>query len=385
MQLLEGKKSRSERRLSMGDELESASQLECVTGLVSVGIINYNSGHCIFKALDHLESQTYRPIEIIIIDNASSDGSDARLTALMYTGPLQFIRLRENVGFSRANNIAIRASRGEYFLALNADAFLAPDYVEHCVKMMWENPETGMVGGKLLSDSNPRIIDSAGMRISKEGLAAERGIGAVDSGQFDTAQEIIGVCAAAALYRRQMLEDIKQNGEYFDEDFFAYHEDVDLCVRSVLQGWKNWYCPAAIARHMRGGSTATMSDTIFHLNWRNTRYMYAKTWRRTLRYWNPFLPLAALAVQWAGTRRSGLRFQAQLVRDLRSVKRKLNAKRREKCAGYNYSNIDRLASPGLLPELLKLMFQKLLRMRTNLRAEPKVHRQSKEYSSDRTS
>jgi GT2 family glycosyltransferase len=331
-------------------------------GLVSIGIINYNSGHYIFRALDHLLSQTYQSIEIIVVDNASSDGSESRLATLARAGQLSYLRLRENVGFSRANNIAIRASHGEFFLALNADAFLAADYIENCIRLLGSDRQIGMVGGKLLSDRDPRIIDSAGTLISKEGLAIERGNGAPDFGQFDTPCEIVGVCAAAALYRREMLEDIKQCGEYFDEDFFAYHEDVDLCVRSILQGWKIWYCPSAAATHVRGGSTSGMSREALYLNWRNNSYLYFKTWRRPIRCWNPLLPLSVLAVYWASTCRQGIHFQMQIVRDLLRVRKKLRNKRRERSREYKYSELDRLTSASFLSQFARARLKKCLRL-----------------------
>jgi GT2 family glycosyltransferase len=244
-------------------------------GLVSVVIINFNSAQYISRCIATLEQQTYRPIEIIIVDNGSTDSSvlavkqmrdDGRV--LLFTG--------NNVGSSKANNRGIRESHGEYILILNADAFPAGEYIEKCVAAFKCNNEIGTVVGKLVSDSNTSIIDSAGIYFFREGLPVDRGFGEADRGQYDTQEYIDGACCAAALYSRKMLEDICLDGEYYDEDFFAFAEDPELSLHSGIRGWRTLYVPTAVVRHVRGGSTATMSEFAYHLNERNMRLMLRK-------------------------------------------------------------------------------------------------------------
>src|SRR5262249_58653681 len=113
----------------------------------------------------------------------------------------------------------------------------------------------GSLSGKLLRGDpveGPSVIDSAGHVLYRNRTALNRGENEPDRGQFDEPAEVFGVCAAAALYRRAMLEDVRVGDDYFDSTFFAYLEDVDLDWRARLRGWKAWYAPAAVAIHERG-------------------------------------------------------------------------------------------------------------------------------------
>jgi GT2 family glycosyltransferase len=247
--------------------------------LVSVVIINFNSGKYIFKCLDKLKAQTYKNIEIIIIDNCSTDGSDKKLEAISKKEAYYYFYSHENMGASKANNMGINNSHGKYVLVLNADMFLETDYIDKCINIFKEDSAVGTVVGKFLSVFDHRIIDSAGIEIYKEGMGGERGIGEIDHGQYDKAEYIAGACCAAAIYRREMLDSIKYKQEYFDEDFFAFIEDVDLSVRALLKGWKTFYRPDAIAYHVRGGSTKNVSDAVLYLAYRNRLYFYEKTFK----------------------------------------------------------------------------------------------------------
>lgn len=245
-------------------------QRNIVRGLVSVVIIDFNSGHYLNRCLTALEDQTYRQIEVIFVDNGSQDGSVALLRAWASVGRIRLFE-GENVGFSKANNLAIRESLGEFVLALNADAFLEPDYLQKCVAAMSENANTGIVSGKLLSERDSSIIDSAGLYIYREGLAVDRGFGKKDVGQFNCREFVDGACAAAALYRRIMLDAISVDGQVFNESFFAFVEDVELSFRAACAGWRTLYIPEAVAYHVRGGSSQSVSEFATYLNERNLR------------------------------------------------------------------------------------------------------------------
>ena len=248
-------------------------------GLVSVVVINYNSGDFIFKCLEHVKKQTYPHIEILVIDNNSQDGSGQRLDELSKNQDIAYFHYGENMGSSRANNIGIEKSQGEYILILNADVFLENDYVEKCVKGFGKDLAIGTVVGKFLSAREKSIIDSAGIILFKEGVGNERGSGEKDHGQYDKEEFIVGACCAAVMYKRKMLQAIRYRREYYDEDFFAFVEDLDLSVRSILLGWKTYYCPSAVAYHVRGGSVKPNNRFIAYLNYRNHEYFYLKTYR----------------------------------------------------------------------------------------------------------
>jgi GT2 family glycosyltransferase len=191
-------------------------------------------------------------IELVVVDNGSADGS---LGLIVDPFPdARIVRNIANEGFCRAHNQAIRLARGEYYLPLNPDVIMLPDYIATLVESLEPRPECGMAGGKLwlrAEDDSLVRIDSTGLFIDRRRRQYLRGHGEVDQGQYDLEGEVFGMDGAAPLYRRTMLEDIQVNGEYFDEAFFVHKEDVDLSWRARLLGWRCWYVPEARAFHQR--------------------------------------------------------------------------------------------------------------------------------------
>jgi len=222
--------------------------------LVSINIVNWNGLHFLSDCIESITLQTYKNIEINIIDNNSSDGS-VDFIKMKYP-EIKLIINNQNEGFSRAHNQAIRISSGEYILPLNFDIILAPKYVEEMVKAIELTFDIGTVSGNLYLLENAEkknIIDSTGVTM-KGMFPADRGQNEIDCGQYNKIEYVFGASGAAPLFRRKMLEDIKLNKEYFDEDYYLYVEDVDLCWRAQLFGWKAIYTPWAIAYHKRGAT-----------------------------------------------------------------------------------------------------------------------------------
>ena len=208
----------------------------------------------ISRCLESIKSQTYPYIEINIVDNNSCDGS-LEFIKSHYPG-IRLAENRTNAGFSRAHNQAIRMSRGEFIIPLNFDIILNPGFAEEMVKAAKSHSDVGMVSGKLYKKFNnekPSILDTTGITMNNM-FSGDRGENKEDCGQFEKCEFIFGVSGAAPLYKREMLEDIRISDEYFDEDFFIYVEDVDLCWRAQLYGWKCLYTPYAIALHERGAT-----------------------------------------------------------------------------------------------------------------------------------
>lgn len=247
-----------------------------INPLVSVVIINFNSDKYIWRCLEALENQVYKNIEIFVVDNNSNDGSSEKLLEISRNNNIHYYKFESNVGSSAANNYGIRASSGEFVLILNADVFLEKEYIKNSVEAFKRDTTIGTVTGKLLSDSDHTIIDTTGVILYKEGVGDERGMGEIDRGQYDTDDYVVGACCAAAMYKREMLEDIKYENEYYDEDYFAFVEDLDLSVLSTLLGWKTLYTYRAVGFHVRGGSTSSMSDFVQYLNIRNSELLYRK-------------------------------------------------------------------------------------------------------------
>jgi GT2 family glycosyltransferase len=231
---------------------------------VSVIIVNWNGAKYLHTCLSSLYEQTYSPLEIIIVDNASTDNSCQvieEFQAQIVNAPssehsqlhraMRLIRNPRNDGFCRGNNQGIHESQGEFVLLLNADVTLNRQFIATLVKLMQFEQTFGIALGKLLSGYDPTKIDSTGIVIHKNRRAFDRGQGENDTGQYNVAEEVFGASGAACLYRRTMLEDIKDDDEYLDEQFFAYKEDVDLSWRARLQGWKCIYTPDAVGWHYR--------------------------------------------------------------------------------------------------------------------------------------
>ncbi len=208
------------------------------SGLVSVILVTWNSAQYLRRCLDGLRRQTHRAIELIAIDNASSDVS----LALVQADTL--IRNDTNRGFSAAVNQGIAVARGEYVLLLNPDCFLEPDYVSRLVAALDARPDVGSATGMLFrADGKPGEIDSCGIRMTRTGRHLDIDV-RVDG-------EVFGVSGAAAMHRMSFLRDIAVDGEVLDEDFFAYREDADLAWRGQLFGWKALCEPRAVAYHVR--------------------------------------------------------------------------------------------------------------------------------------
>jgi GT2 family glycosyltransferase len=222
-----------------------------VVATASVGIVTFASAAHIGRCLEAVGAQTRRPADVVVWDNASSDGS----ADLARRHGARVLASPANVGFAAAANELVRATAGRYLLLLNPDAAPAPDYLERLVAAAEADARIGSATGKLVRPAPPAgpvLLDSTGHVLYRNRAALNRGENEPDRGQYDTAGEVFGVCAAAALYRREMLEDVRIGAEYFAADFFAYLEDVDLDWRARLRGWRAWYEPAAVCVHARG-------------------------------------------------------------------------------------------------------------------------------------
>jgi len=220
--------------------------------LVSIGIVTWNSAAHLPGCLGALALQEYPNFELIVVDNASTDHS---LDLVMqYYPKANVIRNMDNTGFCYAHNQAIRASKGAYYLPLNPDVEMEKGYILNLVQSLETLKEYGSAAGKLLlkpRNEYPRRIDSTGLFLDRRRREYVRGHGELDEGQYDDSCEVFGADAAAPLYRREMLEDVKMEGQYFDESFFAYKEDTDLAWRARLLGWRCYYQPLAVAYHQR--------------------------------------------------------------------------------------------------------------------------------------
>ncbi len=252
--------------------------------LVSVIIINFNGLTDLPACLESITAQDHPDVELLLIDNCSTDGS-ADLLRDFCCDPVNQSRFAaqsplllsndSNAGFSAALNRGIRESSGELVMSLNTDVVLDASFISSLVGTLERDRRAGSASGKLLRfppGGDDNVIDSAGHVVFRNRLAenlaeGERG----DQSRLEPA-EVFGTCGAAALYRREMLEDVRVLGEYFDERFFAFWEDLDIDWRSRIRGWKCLYNPGAIAYHRRGGAGYRKSLLVEYHNYKN-RYL----------------------------------------------------------------------------------------------------------------
>lgn len=248
---------------------------------VSVIVVNWNGGEYLKRCIDSLNSQTFRDFEVIVIDNGSIDGSAIRLKG-HYNGFVNLIRNQRNMGFCGGNNTGIRHAKGELIALLNMDAVAEPDWLERLVQSAEMNPQAGMWASKVVLNSNSFRFDSAGgLMFYPDGVCRNRGWQESDIGQYDREEETLAPHGCAAMYRRQMLEDIG----LLDENYFAYLEDLDLGLRGQFGGWKCIYVPKAVVHHERSIALGNHSKTKAFLVERN-------------RIWNmiKFMPLFLLII-----------------------------------------------------------------------------------------
>ena len=223
--------------------------------LVSVTIVTFNSRPYLEPCLRSVFEQSYQPLEVIVADNGSLDGTRGFLSR--FEDRIRVIYNDENIGFAAAQNQAIARSSGDWVLVLNPDVVLQPDMIEQLVEAGRVDERAGTVCGRLLAigrDLNlpeQPLIDTAGIYFTEAMRHFDRGWHEPDDGRFTKMEYVFGASAAAALYRREMIADISEGGNFFDPDFFAYREDADVAWRAQLLGWRCIYTPEAAGYHVR--------------------------------------------------------------------------------------------------------------------------------------
>jgi GT2 family glycosyltransferase len=223
--------------------------------LVSVTIVTFNSGRFIRRCLESVLAQKYAAKEVIVIDNNSTDGTTDILE--QFESRCRIVYNSENIGFAAAQNQAIALSSGEWVLTLNPDVLLMPNFIPGLVDAGQADERIGTVCGKLLSirsdfeRPDKPVVDSTGIYFTPMLRHLDRGSLELDNGHYLNYEYVFGATAAAALYRRAMIDDIAMDGEFFDPDFFVYREDADVAWRAQLMGWRCIYTPNSRAYHVR--------------------------------------------------------------------------------------------------------------------------------------
>ncbi len=265
-----------------------------VSPLVSVIIVNWNGKKLLEECLESLRNQSFRDFEVIVVDNGSTDGS---LEFIRHAFPeVRLAELTSNLGFAGGNNAGIGIAKGRYLALLNNDTRADRDWLQNLIGIAEKTPDAGMFASKILSYYKPDIIDNVGLIIYRDCLARGKGRLEEDRGQYNDLTEALMPSGCAALYRKEMIKEIG----VFDEEFFAYADDVDIGLRGRLAGWGCLYVPDAVVYHKYSSSTEAYSPLKAFLVERNRIWVMLKYFPVEMILASPYYTAKRLMLQLYG-------------------------------------------------------------------------------------
>jgi len=252
--------------------------------LVQIQIVTWNSREHLERLFKGIEQQHDVDFIILIIDNASSDGTIEYLENAKHQIPhIQVVLNKENIGFAKAHNQGFSMCKASYVLVLNPDTELQEGFLKELKRVIGADERIGAVGGKLYlelpKNDKSGIIDSCGLKMSPWGQVMEIGHKTLDLGQYESQKAVFGLTGACVMYRLKALQAIADGHGVFDERFGTYKEDVDLAWRLKKAGWRSVYAPHACCWHRRGlgaHNREQASDLIKRLSIRNHILMLRK-------------------------------------------------------------------------------------------------------------
>lgn len=231
---------------------------------VTIVIPNFNGRKHLATCLSSIQNLTYRDYEVIVVDNASTDGS---IEFLKPNYPeVKVVVNAVNLGFAEGCNVGIRNAKGNYVVLLNNDVEVESKWLEELVLAAKSNPQIAVCASKMMMFHNRKAINSAGGEFDIYGSGHDRGLNELDHGQYSLAEDVFFACGGAMLVRREILMEIG----LFDSRYFMYGEDVDLCWRAWLRGYRVRYVPSAIVYHKYGGTMKALTAPRLYLTSRNS-------------------------------------------------------------------------------------------------------------------
>lgn len=253
----------------------TTGQARQVAPKVVVIVLNWNGRALTAECLDSLQKVTYPNFEAILVDNASTDGSQQFLKELYPRVTL--LENEANLGFAAGNNVGIREAlrrNSDYVLLLNNDTVVDPSFLSELVKAGEADRRVGILNPKIYYHDRPNVLWYAGGHLSLyRGISVHFGFRQVDSGQYDTAREVNFLTGCAFLIKRQVIEKIG----LLDEIFFCYSEDADWSLRAIRAGYKGLYVPSSMIRHKIGVATKVKGNEFgMRMGTRNAMYMVYK-------------------------------------------------------------------------------------------------------------
>ncbi|OPY79179.1 MAG: N-acetylglucosaminyl-diphospho-decaprenol L-rhamnosyltransferase [Syntrophorhabdus sp. PtaU1.Bin153] len=265
-----------------------------MSDLVSVVILNYNGREFVEACIGSVLAQDYRDIEIIVVDNGSSDGSNDVIRERF--PQVRLIETGRNLGFAAGNNLGIRLAKGTYIVVLNNDCELEDTCISAMKQAIGKRAEYGACASKIYLLYDDGLLDAAGIVVYPDGLSIGRG--RLERGDlYDREEEVFFSSGCCSMYRKEMLDDIRLGDDYFDEDFFMYGDDTDLGWRARLRGWRCIYAPHARLYHAHSAASGSYSHLkAFHVE-RNRIWILVKCFPLTLILYGQFFTLARYLFQ----------------------------------------------------------------------------------------
>lgn len=282
---------------------------------ISVVIPHHNRIDLLLECLDSLRSQSLQDFDIVVVDNASTDGSPDVLARAR--PEVRCIRFPENRGFAAAVNAGIRSTTSPYVLLLNNDLRCDPHFVRVIVEYLERNSAIDWAAPLTLRASDPDTVDNCGLYLSRAGIVRKRMAGR-RAGQIPPEPEsVLGAAGNAALFRRSFFDRVG----YLDEKFFAYCEDWELALRARRSAAGCAFVPTAICYHHESGTWGRNSDLALYHFQRNMEIAYFRRWGWTfhLRYLLPHVMYSAFCLSrwaWRGKGRLALRAKSDAFRSI---------------------------------------------------------------------
>ncbi len=253
---------------------------------VAIVILNWNGRHFLEQFLPVVMSTTWTNLDIIVADNGSSDDSISFLQ--QHYPSIRLIFFKENYGFAKGYNEALKMVQADYYAILNSDVEVMPDWLQPMISLLEGNKEIAACQPKLLAFNNKKIFEYAGAAggwLDKYGYPFAKGrlfdICEEDNGQYDQCEPIFWASGAALFIRAPVFHEMAG----FDEYFFAHQEEIDLCWRIQLAGYKIYSCPASVVYHVGGGTLPKGNSLKTYLNFRNNKIMMSKNLPLSKKIW----------------------------------------------------------------------------------------------------
>ena len=264
--------------------------------LISIIITNYNGLKWLKKCLDSLFSQTYNDFEIILVDNGSTDDSIKFLEENYRDERLKIVRSEKNLGFAGGNNLGFNNSKGEYILLLNNDTWVENDFLKEFMNAFANDKKIGCVQSKILLMDEKDRLDTVGAYWTNSSFLYYFGsYKKDDSDKYNEPMPFFSCKGASMMIKREIVNKI---GNLFDEDFWCYYEDTDLCNMIWSMGYDCWYWPDAVCYHANGGTALNFkSDYVQFHNFKNKLLSFLKNYEiKTLTFILPIYLILCIII-----------------------------------------------------------------------------------------